>query len=220
MKARALAMSVLLAACSPQDPVTPALGVTILPVDAPPIPEPSASAAPFSPEPVTATVFQTCECDGTCETIDAFVARIGDDKLLACEADKRSGEGSGSREVSGPEARRQRVLDCFFPKSGTRLRLCPVAPQDRPDFNGYLRGKVGLPRSCFDSAKVRGSQIWGATEVTFRLDSGGYAQDVRVDTSDARLAKCVADGLTRVSFATHAGDVTRVRYRLVFDMPR
>ena len=165
-------------------------------------------------------MFQVCECNGRCETTEAFAARIAEDKLLACETDRRIAVGSGSKSNAGPDARKQRVLDCFFPTSGTRLQLCPVAPEKRPDFNGYLRSAVRPPRGCFDSARFRGTEVWGITEVAFRLDGSDYARDVRVETSDARLAKCVAESLTRVSFATHAGDVNRVRYRLVFDMPR
>jgi hypothetical protein len=220
MNARALAICALLAACSPQDAAVPTPGVTVLPVEPPVIAEPTPSAEPVAAAPTPAPVFQVCDCNGSCETTEAFAARVADDELIACETDKRIAVGSSSRGGTGAEARKQRVLDCFFPKSGTRLRLCPVAPEERPDFVSYLRIAVSLPRSCFDSARIRGSEIWGATEVTFRLDSGGYAQDVRVDSSDERLAKCVADSLRRVSFATYAGEVTRVRYRLVLDMPR
>lgn len=211
-------MCMLLAACSQQDAVVPAPGVTILPVEPPLLVEPVASADPVVTEPAPLE-FQVCECDGSCQTTEAFGAALADDKLLACENDRRVGGGARSQASTAAEARQQRVLDCFFPKSGTRLRLCPVAPQNRTDFNGYLRAAIGLPRSCFDAAKLRGP-VWGATEVTFRIDSGGKAQDVKVDSSDTRLAKCVADGVRRATFTTYAGDVERVRYRLVFDMPR
>lgn len=210
----------------------PAPRVTILPVDPPAIAEASASAEPFSAGPAQAPGFQKCECEGSCETTEAFIARISDDKLLACEAaaerlaaaDQNSLRGvllpPGSPAPTEAEARSQRVLDCFLPESGTRLRLCPIFPQNRGELDGYLRSAIRLPRDCFGSAHARGRSPWGATEVPFRIDGGGAIQDVRVDSSDAVLAECVADGMKRASFARFAGDVTRVRYRLVFDMPR
>jgi hypothetical protein len=211
MNALPAAIMALLVACSSQaEPVAPA-GVTILPVDSPPpSPEPEVVPPPLAAPPA-APEFQICECDGSCMPTPVYAARVTDIALAACEKRQRA---------SAPDAPRdQRVVDCLFPKSGTRLQLCPVAPANRPDFNGYLRSAVRLPRDCFDSARVRGP-VWGATEVTFRVGSGGYPQDVRVDTKDARFEKCIADSLKQSSFVTHAGDVTLVRYRLVFDMPR
>lgn len=201
----------MLSACAPQEPAAPTsgAGVTILPVDEPPV---GAAEAPIAAPPVTALPHQRCECDGKCEPTLAFVERTTEAELLACEK-RRSTKGIAEGD------RDQRVLECFFPKTGTRLRLCTIAPAERADFDAYLRSAISLPRPCFDSARARGLG-WGLTEVTFRLDGGGYAQDIVVDASDSRLATCIADGLKTTPFASYAGDVTRVRFRFVFDMPR
>ncbi len=207
-------MVFLLSACAPQEPsAAPPAGVTILPVDAPPTVESGTSTEPTLPTTPVAPPFQVCTCDGACRSTSIFVTHTTDDELAACEK-RWPPKGSAANAP-----RDQRVLDCFFPKSGTRLQLCPAIPQQRSDFDAYLRSAIGLPQHCFAAARVRGLG-WGPIEVTFRLDGGGYAQDVQVDTSDTRLATCVRDELKPISFATYAGDVTRVRYRLVFDMPR
>ncbi|NUP06034.1 MAG: hypothetical protein HOW73_08245 [Polyangiaceae bacterium] len=213
-------IAALLVACSKPEPIAPIESPRPSSSTLEPAPvEPTTAVAPSSPN--APPTFTVCDCDGKCEDTETFLARLTDEDLSKCEAGKAKRSARASTGDSPQPDRQQRALDCFFPGSGTRVRRCnTIAPDNRPDFDAYLRNATSIPRRCFDVATARGLEPWGMTEINFRLGSGGYVQDIQVDATDPALSKCIAEGLERVSFATFAGDVTRVRYRLVVDKPR
>ncbi len=194
-----------------------------------PVSSPSAGAGPAQssalPLETAEPSFRVCECEGACQPTPQFVESVSAEQLRQCEARNRGpgvvdllfpkGTGPTATSSGPPDLRtvEQRVLDCFLPTSGVRLRKCSALPAE-------IGGALPLPTRCFEDAHTRGSAAWGVTEVSFRIDTGGHAHDLRVGRDDPALLKCISKTMAGGSYLSWANEAMPVRVRYVFDRPR